>query len=434
MPNLSIASFESLGFSLSAWLTIKLASFALALAALRILANRFGFYHNKLVFCCIIALAFARIVVSSFPSLPLQVITLVLDVLLSCSAAYVLASMIAAFSKIVTEWFGLLSTGMVLCAALVLFFISSLGQTIAAIICDLALCLAILLLLYFMNEAPLRECVTKDESKKRRMLSGATTIAVGVFGAGFGTAIFFVVHSGSLIAATLGLMLGAFICATNLHYDSGVNGEKLTKLIGILQIVCLLAVPFVAASFQIVIWTILLALFIWYLLFHWNWVTVTGYRFKPNMVYHLSKSERSLWIGIAFGFGISGAVDHLSFPPLIIEHIMVLLLVSSIIYFIANDADNLRLFTYIIDKNSEPRDAEHKERFYERCIMTANTYGLSLRETEVLILMAKGRNAGFIQKELVISIHTAKSHIHNIYKKIGVSSRQQLIDLIDRRR
>jgi DNA-binding CsgD family transcriptional regulator len=56
---------------------------------------------------------------------------------------------------------------------------------------------------------------------------------------------------------------------------------------------------------------------------------------------------------------------------------------------------------------------------------------LSPKETEVLFLLAKGRNADYIQTKLVVSRHTAKAHIYHIYQKTGVHSRQALIDLLE---
>ncbi len=58
-------------------------------------------------------------------------------------------------------------------------------------------------------------------------------------------------------------------------------------------------------------------------------------------------------------------------------------------------------------------------------------YCLTPREIEVFELLAKGRNAEYIQNSLVISNHTVKTHIYNIYKKLDVHSLQELLDVID---
>jgi DNA-binding CsgD family transcriptional regulator len=67
-----------------------------------------------------------------------------------------------------------------------------------------------------------------------------------------------------------------------------------------------------------------------------------------------------------------------------------------------------------------------------KCYAVAASYGLSSRQREVLLLLGKGRNAEYITNELIISLHTAKAHIYNIYQKLGVHSRQELIDLIEK--
>lgn len=65
------------------------------------------------------------------------------------------------------------------------------------------------------------------------------------------------------------------------------------------------------------------------------------------------------------------------------------------------------------------------------CDFMAETYGLSARERDVFALIAKGRNAEFVQEELFISVHTAKTHISHIYKKLGIHSLQELISLVE---
>ena len=53
----------------------------------------------------------------------------------------------------------------------------------------------------------------------------------------------------------------------------------------------------------------------------------------------------------------------------------------------------------------------------------ASKYGLSMRELEVLRLVASGRSNREIAASLVISEHTVARHLQNIYSKLGLSSR-----------
>lgn len=65
------------------------------------------------------------------------------------------------------------------------------------------------------------------------------------------------------------------------------------------------------------------------------------------------------------------------------------------------------------------------------CALLADCHMLSVREAEVLYLLARGRNATFIAGELFISANTAKSHIRHVYQKLEIHSQQALIDLVE---
>lgn len=54
-----------------------------------------------------------------------------------------------------------------------------------------------------------------------------------------------------------------------------------------------------------------------------------------------------------------------------------------------------------------------------------NTYGLTDRELDVLALIVEGCNNAEIAKRLVITIATAKAHVHNILQKLYVTNRTQ---------
>lgn len=59
---------------------------------------------------------------------------------------------------------------------------------------------------------------------------------------------------------------------------------------------------------------------------------------------------------------------------------------------------------------------------------------LTLRETEVLELITKGNTVAAASRKLFISENTTRSHIKTIYRKAGVHSRQELIDVIEQKR
>lgn len=72
-----------------------------------------------------------------------------------------------------------------------------------------------------------------------------------------------------------------------------------------------------------------------------------------------------------------------------------------------------------------------KGMWRKRCRVLADDAGLSERQFEVLILLAQGRNARSIADVLTISYSTARTHIRNIYMKVGVHSTQELLDAVE---
>ena len=61
----------------------------------------------------------------------------------------------------------------------------------------------------------------------------------------------------------------------------------------------------------------------------------------------------------------------------------------------------------------------------------ADECGLSKREREIFGYLADGMTAAEIQQKLWISIHTVKTHISNVYHKLGVHSAQELLAYVD---
>lgn len=84
-----------------------------------------------------------------------------------------------------------------------------------------------------------------------------------------------------------------------------------------------------------------------------------------------------------------------------------------------------------LEEEQEPEVVRTRGRWRSACDAVCEEYGLSPREREIFPSIAKGRNAEYIQNAFVISGHTAKMHISNIYRKLGVHSLQELLDIVD---
>lgn len=62
-----------------------------------------------------------------------------------------------------------------------------------------------------------------------------------------------------------------------------------------------------------------------------------------------------------------------------------------------------------------------------------DAFDLSDREAEVALLIAQGRSKTYIAEQLFLSENTVRTHAKNAYAKIGVHSKQELIDLLQAR-
>ncbi|WP_143412171.1 helix-turn-helix domain-containing protein [Arabiibacter massiliensis] len=78
-------------------------------------------------------------------------------------------------------------------------------------------------------------------------------------------------------------------------------------------------------------------------------------------------------------------------------------------------------------------DSEEKVglTFEQSCLILAEKWGLTKRESEIVALMVKGRDKQAIAEKLYISEGTVKVHARNIYQKMGIHSKQELIDLVE---
>jgi DNA-binding NarL/FixJ family response regulator len=66
----------------------------------------------------------------------------------------------------------------------------------------------------------------------------------------------------------------------------------------------------------------------------------------------------------------------------------------------------------------------------ESCKQLAEQHGLTTRELEILILICNGRSKGYIADTLYISENTVKAHTKNVYAKLSVHSKEDLMKLL----
>lgn len=107
------------------------------------------------------------------------------------------------------------------------------------------------------------------------------------------------------------------------------------------------------------------------------------------------------------------------------------------VLFVLVAAESLVFIWMMRDKTTEPAEREPDQQTSPLDVdvaveMLSERYSLSDREREVIGLLAHGRTAPYISETLFISLNTVNTHVKRIYRKVGVHTRQELLDAIEK--
>ncbi len=71
-----------------------------------------------------------------------------------------------------------------------------------------------------------------------------------------------------------------------------------------------------------------------------------------------------------------------------------------------------------------------RDRTSKQCLILQQSHGLSMREAEVMELIARGNSMAAIAERLIISENTVRTHAKHIYTKLDIHRRQELLDML----
>ena len=170
----------------------------------------------------------------------------------------------------------------------------------------------------------------------------------------------------------------------------------------------------------------------------WMLLAELAYTYRLSSLVVFGIGWGMVTLGVALGqLTAAWIVDVVTFTPQIVSLIALVctLLVLGSYMFVLREDDMVDI-TKVDD--DEPAQAEVPEEgepvrtpFKDRCNQLAQEYGLTPRETEVMILFAKGRSSTRIQEDLVLSRGTVTTHLRHIYQKMDVHSKQEFLDKIE---
>lgn len=305
----------------------------------------------------------------------------------------------------------------------------------------LAAPLSLYLLHLLENEVSATGYVSRAESLERHKLTKPIDALNTLYGCVFGLAICtlsleppsFWLFAG--IAAAI--MCGAALMLPYLekNADKMMHG-KVQRLIFPFLVVGLLPVPFVDGPAKLACMLVILAAYLGLTLVNLDSLLCLVKRYRVAPFYLVGRGHAPVVVGVALGFLIgyaaafAGVLENQLFAFISLGLVVLLTVFVTVINF---DKDELESERHPAPGPAAAPGTPQPTRasWRERCEALARENGLSAREIEVFNLLAKGRGSVYIQEKLYISQHTVKTHTYHIYKKLGVSSREELLTLIE---
>lgn len=162
-----------------------------------------------------------------------------------------------------------------------------------------------------------------------------------------------------------------------------------------------------------------------------GWMAMAGHvklsRLSPLRIF--SKARRTQYLATAIGILFGSFIMELAMSDWLLS-VRVSVVLAFIVTFVFSALHKSRFPEAGIEDDGSVC-AGSKGMWMKRCNALGDACGLSERQKEVLILIAQGRSAKYVEQELSISLSTAQTHIRNIYRKVGVHFRQELLDEIE---
>lgn len=122
-------------------------------------------------------------------------------------------------------------------------------------------------------------------------------------------------------------------------------------------------------------------------------------------------------------------LHHEAVFPAVVVCLTALVFAGMIIF---TQADLQKLYESPYSAEASNPAAQDEPSMAQRCRFVAESAGLTARETEVLELLVRGRTVQGLCEELSIAQGTAKHHVSNIYRKLGVGDRRSVFDIVER--
>lgn len=290
----------------------------------------------------------------------------------------------------------------------------------------------VVFLFSFFQSSPVSGYVSREASVDALRIKATSRISYGLTAVVIGASIASVAVDGPVWETYLEIGIGLVGGATVAVFVSRVKGEG-WMLLGPIErftlpfIVALqLLVPYTPSMANHALAVVLIVLyFVREISRIVNRSALAAER-RAQSCYLYAKTTLPFAVGLFVGILFYGAMAaaHIPFSSVLLA---VLIALGAMIA--PYGSDPLTVPAPVSDERANP--APERTTWDEACAAVSGLHGLTPREAEVLAVLSRGRSASVVARELGISVNTVKSHMQSIYRKLGVETHQDLIDLVE---
>ncbi|WP_158539690.1 helix-turn-helix domain-containing protein [Gordonibacter sp. 28C] len=286
----------------------------------------------------------------------------------------------------------------------------------------------LLVLVKSRPESVFPEPIENRESDKRSKILWTSALMLSISNFEFGYVLGSAAEGSERMLCLAVAAVVAVLLAINFARKGAVSERSLSPLTPPLTMFAFLSMYLFGDVFRLIALCILSALFTVYTLF--GTVAVAEHvrisRLSALRVY--GKARALDYVGVAVGFASGFGIAEIASTDMMLA-IQASAAIAVAYGFVASYCHKARFPEASMEEGGAM--PETKGLWKKRCRVVGEQCDLSERQFEVLVLVAQGRNAKYIEEALSISLSTAQTHIRNIYRKTGVHSRQELLNLIE---
>lgn len=155
------------------------------------------------------------------------------------------------------------------------------------------------------------------------------------------------------------------------------------------------------------------------------------------------------WIAYALPFPLGDIVGSFFSNPasnssLVMSLIVWILVIVTLFFLDESSVDKQPIFPELNDGGDDDTPAKRISAIHQslddqkntdtlslRCMALSDELSLTPREREVLELLVRGRSKVYIAEAFFVSENTIRGHVKRLYAKVGVHSKQELVDRVE---